>query len=108
MPPAAEGKLDLGPDGGGIYVDDPGLQFTLGTGGQVHVAAVDGGGEAKGDVVDDGDSLVEGGAGDDTDHRPEDLLPGDAHLRRDRVEDGRLDEVAMGQVPLGNPATADE
>src|SRR6185369_12226262 len=84
--PAAEGEMHLGADGGGVDVDDAGCKLPLGPGGDVHVATVDRGREPEGDIVHDSDRFVEGRTAQDAYHRPEDLLPGDPHLRRNPGE----------------------
>src|SRR6185369_17415225 len=87
VPPAAEGELNLGSDGRGVDIDYAAGQITLGPCGPVDVAAVDGRGETERDAVGDGDGLVQRRAGEHTHHRAEDLLPGDAHDRRDVTKD---------------------
>ena len=90
----AEGELHLGPDGRGVHVDDAELELVDGGEGGADVPGVDGAREAVLRGVGGRYRLLEVGGGDDARHRPEDLLPGDAHAGGHAVEHGGLDEVA--------------
>ena len=61
-----------------------------------------------GRVVGARDRLVEVGELDRREHRPEDLLARDRHLRRHVGEDRRLHEVALAGADVGALAAGDE
>ena len=104
---AAEGQVNLGADGAGIYIDDAGGYLFHRLKRHVNVARVDGGDQPVGDVVVDGHRLFEVGDRDNIGHGPEDLLLGDAHLGSYAREHGGLEEVAFVQTIAGGARTAD-
>src|SRR3990172_767708 len=67
-----------------------------------YVPTVDRATEPVGRVVGDAYGIVGVLVGQDRQHRPEDLLSGDAHVVADAAEDGGLDEIAafeLGRAP---------
>src|SRR5262249_39085632 len=87
----------------GVDPHRPGLQRLRRSEGLLDVARPDRGGEAVDGAVADGDGFAlvpEGQRGED---RSEDLLSGDRHLGRDRIEDRGLEE---GALPLDGGAAS--
>src|SRR5690606_26277971 len=72
-----ERQRDLGADGGGVHVDDPGVDAVDGPQGGVDVAGVDRGRQAVLDAVDHGEGVVEVGCLEYGEHGTEHLVEGD-------------------------------
>src|SRR6185437_12829928 len=104
---AAEGKMDLGADGGGVDVDDAAVEVAQGAEGGVDVGGVERGGEAVGHAVGQGDGVLEPVAGEHRDHGAEDLLLRDAHGGLHAGEDGGFEEEAVRERAVGAAAAAE-
>ena len=70
---SSEGQVSLRSDGWGIHVENAGFHLAHCRENIVHVAGVEGGREAVGDVVANFNGLVKALAGNDGDDRSEDL-----------------------------------
>src|SRR6516225_8527296 len=95
-------------DGGGIDIDDAGVEITEGGEGGVDIAGVDGSREAVGDFVGHGNSLLQMVDGHDRDDRAEDLFLSDAHLWLAIAEYGRFVEPTFGVGTVVEAVTAGE
>src|SRR3989304_8268191 len=105
---AAEGQVDFSADGGGVDVNDAGVEVAHGREGTVDVLRVDGGGQPVDHSVGDLDALLEAVKRNHGDHRPEDLFLRDAHLRVAVAEDGGRVEGAFVAVAAGKRRAAAE
>ena len=92
----------------GVDPDRAGLELARDVVRLLDVLRPDRGGQAVARVVGARDRLVDVGELDRRQHRPEDLLARDRHLRRDAVEHRRLEEVALAGADVGARAAGDE
>src|SRR5690606_34000623 len=67
----------------------------------IEVVRPDGGDQPVERVVGDPDRLVQVREGGNREDRAKDLFLGESRVRRNPVEDGWIDEVAIGEVALG-------
>src|SRR5262249_21026182 len=102
---AAERQVDLGADGRGGDVEDGRVDVAHGRKGAVDILRVDRRREAVLHAVGDGDSFLHRLASHDADDRAEDLLPGNAHVRRYVGENRRFVEKTL-RVRAGGQGVA--
>src|SRR4029077_11224176 len=96
---AAERQVDFGADRWGVDVEDARVDIAHDRKGAVDILRVDRRRETVLHAVGDGDRFLDRLASHDADDRTEDLLPGNAHLRRHVREYRRFVEEALGVRP---------
>ncbi len=102
----AERQMNFGADRGSVDVGDPGVKIAHGGEGLVHVFGVDRRRESVLNIVGDADGVLETFAGNDGNHRAENLLLRDAHLRINIDEYRWLDEPSVLEVALSQAIAA--
>src|SRR4029077_1512775 len=99
--------MNFGSDGRAVDVSDSRFDIAHGTEGSAHVLCINRARKPIRGVVQYIDRCCKILHLDDRQYRPENLLSGDAHVRRHIVENRRLKEIAVGAFSFGVARSAD-